>query len=332
VFVKEFKCTVKGGAIRDYIVRQSNPNDLDMALPERLCNDPSNPVITTSNFKTETNKFVQRLKSLGVKIDDVAGHKWPPGSNGNPSWMLRCDCHFGFGDLELEFVPPYNTTIWPQRSVDATMNNLQMKPDDLARQQVSLIVSIGVSTERIVRQIINKQTSPVYDIRWRAPKAGEKPEGVNNNVFCEGVDHIMSFRLSKMRSKNYKLVEGAQFSDNKVILYHGTSQTAQQAIISSQTFKPGSVGNLGAGVYLSRDMTICKMFGSYYLKCELMPGAVKAMNGWDSSGNWANGGQFQTAFLDQSKSPRTPPLEEWCITPEALNNRLAIISSIAAHP
>ena len=332
LFAKEFNCTIKGGAIRDIVVLRSPPNDLDMALPKRMPNSSND--ITDSNWKSELGVIEMRLKALGGKIaKSITGRPW----GGHADSMLNGEVTMPNGwTVELEFVPPYNADIWPQRSVDATMNNLQVRPADLAASQISQIVAIGVSIERIVRQIAAKKTSPVYDIRWTTNvPPGKKPEGVHGNAYCEGTSYIMRVRLdTKMRGKGWALIEGPAFAGDKVVLYHGTDAAAQKAILSSPApyFRPGKSGNLGAGIYLSRDLTICKMFGSHFLKLEVMPGAVKAMTGWDSSGGWADNGRFQTAFLEQSKSPRTPPLEEWCITNDALAGKLAEITSIVSYP
>jgi len=114
-----------------------------------------------------------------------------------------------------------------------------------------------------------------------------------------------------MRSKNYWLVEAMHFTGNQntVILYHGTNPTAAQAIISTQQFKPGSSGNLGPGVYMSRDLTICKMFGSHFLSAVVNPGKVETVSGFVGT-TWHSKGA-DTAYLPKTNSPRN--LEEWCI-------------------
>ena len=118
-------------------------------------------------------------------------------------------------------------------------------------------------------------------VKWTNPSQGPK-EGLSRTMVAIS-NTIMSKRLTKMRKKNYWLVEPSSTphtAGNTKVLYHGTNASAYNAILKSQAFKPGSGGNLGPGVYMSTDLTICKMFGSYFLRADVNPGTVANVSGF----------------------------------------------------
>jgi hypothetical protein len=154
-------------------------------------------------------------------------------------------------------------------------------------------------------------------------------------MFCDSQSSTMQYRLNKMREKGYRLVEGPHFVGGHVVLFHGTSLAAHNKILQTKTFKAGSRGKLGPGVYMSRDLKICRMFavnGGKILRAELTPGMMKEVTGWDEHGAWAEGNKYHTAYLDQANSPRQPiPFEEWCITQYAVDKGCVVFHSIETY-
>jgi hypothetical protein len=225
VLSKEFGCTIKGGAIRDIVVLNKFPNDIDTALP-KILRGSETEITDYATGKAALARVDTRLKALGVTVEKATdGRKFRQ----QPNLMFRGYIHCRGCDkkLELEYVPPYNRIIWPQTTVDATMNNLQLSPADVDATRVLQIVAIGISTERIVRQIVCDETSPVQDVRWipwvptmsrdkANPDVEILPEGVHKNVYCEAVEEYMEYRLQKIRSKHFRLVEGPSFAGARV--------------------------------------------------------------------------------------------------------------------
>jgi len=116
---------------------------------------------------------------------------------------------------------------------------------------------------------------------------------------------IMKKRLDQMRRKNYWLVEPPNNQvGSTMTLWHGTSPNAANAIVQTQKFIPSASGNLGEGVYMSRNKSLCGMFGSALLQSTVAPGKVVNVTSFVT--NWSG----DTAFLDEKYSSRG---EEWCI-------------------
>jgi hypothetical protein len=123
-------------------------------------------------------------------------------------------------------------------------------------------------------------------------------------------------------------------------VFHGTDAKGLAGILKAKAFKPGDSShlNLGPGVYVSRDLTICKMFGTKILKCQLSPGVVVEVDGWHNKWQWKkNQGEpdgktkGHTAYLDQQKSKRVPKCEEWCVGKEAIEQGRAAFFDIEEY-
>eukprot|EP00672_Neobodo_designis_P015032 CAMPEP_0174869614 /NCGR_PEP_ID=MMETSP1114-20130205/68170_1 /TAXON_ID=312471 /ORGANISM="Neobodo designis, Strain CCAP 1951/1" /LENGTH=117 /DNA_ID=CAMNT_0016104865 /DNA_START=63 /DNA_END=413 /DNA_ORIENTATION=+ len=114
----------------------------------------------------------------------------------------------------------------------------------------------------------------------------------------DGTTGQMKGRIAKFRAKGFHFVEAPHVGGpggTRVTLWHGTSASAAAAIVAGG-FKVSTGGNLGSGVYMSRDMRIVKQFAAYYalnsaIVCgDVDTGKVITMQGFDSSGSWRNGG------------------------------------------
>lgn len=270
------------------------------------------PTLNHSTWRSEVQQMCNDFKSKYNFTVNITSSR--PGANGTADGMIVL--HGGQG-IEFEMVAPWNDPFYKPKAMDMTVNNLCLRPRS---QKLEQIVQIGVPTVDIVRQLLlpKPQSSPLYNINWVVGTSNKTGEGYSKLMWVEAKannkhdEKIMQSRLGKMRNKGYWLVEVSTSSvGGTVTLYHGTNPAAAQAIVSTQTFRPGSVGNLGPGVYMSRDIRICKMFGSHILSATVNPGKVENVKGWTGTA-WHSTGA-DTAFLDASLSPRNPPLEEWCI-------------------
>ena len=222
---------------------------------------------------------------------------------------------------ELELVCPWHPSYIPPKNVDFSSGNLRLKPGDTSIHQT---VGIGMTVPQIIGQLMHSPplTSPVYDITW---SVGGK-HGTLGNMKVTGTTKLMQDRVSKQEKKGYIFIEltsaATAFSGTKVTLYHGTSGAAA-ALIVSGGFRPSVGGNLGAGVYMSRDLKICKMFmkaGGNILKGDVDVGTVFIATGWDQTGaSWAG---YDTVFLSAACSSRS--LEEWTIRDPARIKGIAI--------
>lgn len=76
------------------------------------------------------------------------------------------------------------------------------------------------------------------------------------------MNRMMQKRIDKTRQKAFWLLEvPPQIKGGYITLFHGCTKEAAKAIKAGM-FKPGSGGSLGPGVYMSRDLTLCRYFSS----------------------------------------------------------------------
>lgn len=306
VLLNRFGFIVKGGFVRDVVVRGLGTyKDFDIELPATY---------TQQNWKNMIHQLTQDFRTKYGVVCQA-----PVASNFHgPDTMIRVFVGVPV-QVELECVSPWNTTYIPCKNMDFSVNNLRLKPNDVALHQQ---IGFGMTVQQIVGQLRNSPAlaSPLYDVRWIAGSGTNSGEGMSRTMWCEHTPATspMKSRLPWARTKKFILVEAPFHGSTSgegttVILYHGTSPAAAQSILQSN-FNPSTSGNLGAGVYMSRDMTIVNMFAKGGAKGNILVATVDLKRkynarGFDSTGaSWAG---YDSCYLDQSFSPRN--LEEWCI-------------------
>jgi len=309
VLLNKFSCTVKGGFVRDVVIRGlPTYKDFDIELPSSFTqqNWQQNMIHMSNTFRTD----------YGV----ICKPPQPFNHHGTAA-MIRMETAAPL-QVELECVSPWNLAYIPCKNMDFSVNNLRLQPNSTDVHQQ---VGFGMTVQQIVGQLRNSkpQASPLYDVQWVPGQGSNTGEGYTQKMWVEPSPSTssMSGRLSWARKKGLWLVEASFHGSSsgsqsgQYTLYHGTSKTAAQAIVTSQLFKPSTGGNLGAGVYMSRDLTICKMFAQgsagNVLKAVVDAGKIFNAHGWDSTGQQWSG--YDSCLLEQQYSPRAPPLEEWAI-------------------
>ncbi|CUF76357.1 ankyrin repeat protein, putative [Bodo saltans] len=315
VLLNKYNFVIKGGFVRDCIVRGLTTfKDFDIELPAAT--------ITQNNWAAEIQRISNDLKN---KFGVTCGAPVASNFNGTAS-MIRVVTVAPL-QVELECVAPWNTAYIPCKRMDFSVNNLRLESGS---QSIHQQVGFGMTVQQIIGQLKNAtpQASPLYDTRFAPGSGNETGEGYSRNLYAKAVGNAMPGRLVWARKKGFWMVEPAFLTatgpNQSYTLYHGTGGPAAQSILQGG-FKPSTGGNLGAGVYMSRDITICLMFqkvGGNILSATVDVGSLFLAKGFDQTGsNWAG---FDAVLLEQQFSPRAPPLEEWVIRDPAKIRNIAI--------
>lgn len=241
VLVRHFKFVVKGGILRDAVVKNDTrlSKDIDIEIPGGF---------TQAGWRDWIDVFASQLAPFGVKLDaanrvsaratcDIFG----PGG-------ARTLCEDGIitipivlaGNLQidLECVTPWNAAYAPPRNVDVSVNNLRITHEstemclNVAFPYETTMISNKLkaataaaaspgsffSINQIVKQIVDGEATPCYDYKWQAFETsvanGKPAEGIRGDKWCVGYHaesawraRIMNERFLKMREKGYKMVE-----------------------------------------------------------------------------------------------------------------------------
>jgi hypothetical protein len=205
--------------------------------------------------------------------------------------------------------------------MDFSCNNLSLEPGYVGIKQM---FPITMTTLDIIRQLQQSpwETSPCRDIKWTTNKTGE---GRSGKYYLEDTGPgagLPNQRINKFRNtKKFKFVEYAEIPGHPLTLFHGTDPNAATSIVSSQHFRPSTSGNLGPGVYMSRDWRIIRMFatgavlqGEYMISTVFVETVNKQFpgDGWQAPANAP-----KSFMLPSDWSPRAPTqAEEICIRDE----------------
>ena len=222
--VHEFKFVIKGGILRDAVVKNdiSNTTDVEIELPEEFARD---------GLLGWVDQFLSRLESAyQIKRDSENPPKTKDTTDIFSAGGRRAHCNAGIvnigvilpGDikLNLECITPWNTAMAPPRNVDISVNNLRITFDST---ELSMNVPMPYggddkqrfNVNQIIKQILSNEATPSYDYQW-VPGSGEKTgEGYTGQMWVVGYNvlnpsraEMMDAAFNKMRAKGYKFVEG----------------------------------------------------------------------------------------------------------------------------
>jgi len=221
ICVNELDCRVKGGIIRDVVVRGDvMVNDVDLEGSRSL---------TKGNWRATLEGYVSVLTSkYGFTAPGQVSSRRSKDFLGTGSivddGMLTIQ--FPTMKVELEIVPPWNIMYYPPRNVDFSVNNLALSR--FMGATFSQVVCCGLTTDDIVTQIVERKATPVYDIKWvpftgqgqygegyfrdkwvetYCPTATGRGGGHSSSVPVAERLHMAEHRLKKMRDKGFWFVE-----------------------------------------------------------------------------------------------------------------------------
>jgi hypothetical protein len=215
ICVNVLNCTVKGGAVRDTIVRgiaDDHLKDIDCEMSIATWTESN-----VYNVLAARKKTMEQDLQLQVEVQTRPSRNaftWSHSPNAD-IFTLKVKYGPGFAfHTEIEMIAPWCEYYYPPRNVDFTANNLAIRAlFQPGLYTIQLVVPVpNVDAFTTVKSLLANppQTMPVYDVKW---ESGGGTDGVNRNITllaCAPKDErcrVMNARIEKMRKKGFHIVE-----------------------------------------------------------------------------------------------------------------------------